>query len=126
MASTSTIISGISFPFRNFGNGVPARAYGIDVIRSAFVTLLRTKQRSRVMRPEVGMNLNKYIFEDVGSVTQSLITREILFQTSVQLPQIQITDIKYTTNPQNQKVIAVNVRYVVQNIQSETGAVPLT
>lgn len=106
--------------------GLPAAAKGVDVFRSALIVLLRSKQRSRVMRPTVGMNLHTLIFEDNGPVLQSLVTREIISQVGIQLPQIDILDIEYSppTNGNDHKM-TVNVKYMIQGIFYQTGTVPV-
>jgi phage baseplate assembly protein W len=126
MPTTNTILAGISFPFRIQGNGLPASAMGVEVIRSALILLLRTRQRTRVMRPSVGMLLHTYIFEDNDSVLQSLITREILTQIGTQLPMVDVQDIQYTQALNNdQHNIMVNVIYIVQGIVDQTGDILL-
>src|SRR5580704_11681621 len=95
-SASNPIIAGISFPFRNQGNGIPAPALGFDVIRSALVVLIRTKKRSRVMRPTIGMNLHRLIFENEGPILHSLIIREVLSQISTQLPMVQVTNVIFT------------------------------
>lgn len=124
--ATPNVIAGISFPFRSQGMGLPAAAKGVDVFRSALIVLLRSKQRSRVMRPTVGMNLHTLIFEDNGPVLQSLVTREIISQVGIQLPQIDILDIEYSppTNGNDHKM-TVNVKYMIQGIFYQTGTVPV-
>lgn len=124
--TTQNILAGISFPFRAQGKGLPTAAKGTDVVKSALIVLIRTKQRSRVMRPTIGMLLHTLIFEDNGPVLQSLITREIISQVGLQLPQVDIFDIEYSPpSDQNDHKVTVNVKYMIQGVMDQTGNVPV-
>lgn len=123
MASATNIISGIAFPYRLQNQGIPAAAQGVDVIRYAIIVLIRTKMRSRLMRPNTGMNLHQLLFEDQGPSLQSLITREILTQLATQLPQVSVQSISFDPPTDKNYTVGVNVRYIVQGIMDQTGTV---
>ena len=121
------VIAGILFPFKNQGRGLPGQAFGVDVIRSSLIVLLKTRKRTRVMRPEIGLQLHRLLFEDQGDILQSLVLREIATGIATQLPMVQIRDIKFRVNSQiSEKVLEVNVLYSIQGILDETGFVNLT
>lgn len=117
----NNVISGISFPFRTEGNGLPAGAKGTDLIRSAFILLLRTPKGSRVMRPTLGTNIESMLFEDVGPLFEAMIQREILIATNDWLPEVGILNIDVRT--EGNKVL-VNVQYEIQGVLDETGDIP--
>jgi phage baseplate assembly protein W len=116
-------IYGISYPFRVEGAGLPAKAVGRDVIKSALITLLKTPKGSRVMRPTLGTNIHKLLFENVGPLLHPLIEREILTAIRDELPMVVVTGINM--NDDNNKV-TVNIFYQVQGVSEETGAVELS
>lgn len=118
--ATSTILAGISFPFRLLGTGLPAPAFGTEVIRSALIVLLRTARGSRVMRPDLGNDLQHMIFEIQGPALQALMTREILNTIADNLPQVVVTNFNFT---ETEHEIQVNVSYNVQGVQDQTGFV---
>jgi len=118
----SSILAGISFPFRIEGVGLPAPAFGTNVIKSALIVLLRTSKGSRVMRPNVGNNLQKLIFENQGPVMRSLIQREILVSINSFLPQVTVRGLDFI---ENEHAIQVNVKYTVQGVTDETGPVTI-
>jgi phage baseplate assembly protein W len=123
--ATTSVLSGISFPFRKQNNGLPARDVGVDVIRSDLILLLRTRKRTRVMQPNIGTNLHLLIFEDQGPILQSLISREIVTSIAAQLPMVNVLNITFQVDNDNQKLTYVNVQYSVQGIVDETGYVEL-
>lgn len=125
MANNTNVIAGISFPYRLQGQGLPAAAMGIEVIRSCIIVLIRTKTRARLMRPTVGMNLHQLLFEDQGQVLQSLITREILTQLSRQIPQVDVQTITFDPPMDKNKTVGVNVTYIVQGVMDQTGTVDI-
>ena len=118
MAQAANVLAGLSFPFRNFGQGIPDQAFGTDVIRSALIVLLRTKKRSRVMNPDIGTNLHYYLFEDVGPFTEALIFQEITSAVANQLPQVTVIDIQFQDINEE---IQVNLVYNVQGVTDQTG-----
>lgn len=114
------ILAGISYPFRVEGAGLPAQAFGTDVVRSALVMLLRTNRRSRVMRPELGPDLLSLIFEVNSPALADIIRREILTAVGNELPMVNIVKIDVYDDS---KVVRVNVLYVIQGVIDETGEV---
>lgn len=74
------------------------------------------------MRPDVGIDLNEMLFEDIGPMTVEIIRDQIRRAVSEQLPQVRIVDLLVETQD---KKITVNLRYVVQGVLDETGAVEL-
>jgi phage baseplate assembly protein W len=118
-----TILSGISFPFRISKKGLPAEAKGTDVIRSALIVLLRTGKRKRVMRPTLGTSIRELLFETNGPIQQSLVRREILSLVSNFLPEVKITEITFKTDRNDEHKLEVNIAYVIQGVQDETGFV---
>ena len=116
------VLSGISYPFRIEGGGLPAVAKGTDVIKSALTVLMRTKKGSRGMRPTLGTNLQRLIFENQGPVMQSLVQREILLAISNFLPQVVVKAMDFVEDNHR---IQVNIRYIVQGVLDQTGFVTI-
>jgi len=74
------------------------------------------------MRPNVGNNLQKLIFENQGPVMRSLIQREILVSINSFLPQVTVRGLDFI---ENEHAIQVNVKYTVQGVTDETGPVTI-
>jgi phage baseplate assembly protein W len=118
----ANVIAGISFPFRIGGAGLPASATGVQVVQSDLIVFLRTPRRSRVMRPTLGTDLQKLIFETTGPVLASLIRREILTGVADEFPMVKIVDIDVKDD---NHTVSVNIRYMVQGVRDETGLVTI-
>lgn len=74
------------------------------------------------MRPDVGIDLNEVLFEDASPMTEEIIRDQIRRAVSEQLPQVRIVDLIVETED---KKLTVNLRYIVQGVLDETGAVEL-
>lgn len=116
----TNILAGISFPFRIEGQGLPAAAKGTEVIRSALIVLMKTGKGSRVMRPTLGNSLQRLVFEISGPPLRALITRELLNSIADNLPQVVVVALDYI---ENNTVVQVNLSYIIQGVQDETGFV---
>tara|TARA_R110000824_G_scaffold40353_12_gene121123 strand:- start:1046 stop:1546 length:501 start_codon:yes stop_codon:yes gene_type:complete len=54
------------------------KAYGRELIKNNLKQLIKTEKGERVMLPDYGLNLNKYLFEPLDEVTFGLIRQDIL------------------------------------------------
>lgn len=112
------ILAGISFPFRIENQGLPAQALGTDVIKSCLVTLLKTEKGSRVMRPTLGTNLKKLLFENSGPFLSSLIRREIITAVRNELPMVQISQIDIKELDHS---VFVDIQYFIYGIPDQVS-----
>jgi len=71
-------VLGLSYPLgSNLGGGYFSRRSGVDMIRDAIKQLLLTEPGERVMLPNFGCNLKKYLFEPLDEITFESIKREV-------------------------------------------------
>lgn len=113
-------LAGVKYPYQKYGNGTPAAASGIEVYDSALRCLLRTFQRTRVMRPELGNIINQLVFEEEGPFLRSRITQTIVESVAESIPQITINFINIT---ESDKLVNVWIGYSVQNSSSVVGPI---
>tara|TARA_Y100000593_G_C4195738_1_gene279214 strand:+ start:136 stop:588 length:453 start_codon:yes stop_codon:yes gene_type:complete len=66
----------------------------IDAIKTNITNLLKTQKGERLMQPNIGLNLKRYLFEPFTEDLQDTIKNEILTTFNVWLPFVQIKDIK--------------------------------
>jgi phage baseplate assembly protein W len=118
----ASVLAGISWPFRIEGNGLPASAKGTEVIKSSLTVLLRTPKGCRVMRPTLGVSIQKLVFENQGPALQSMIQREILAGIANFLPQVVVRKLDFS---EDEHKIQVNVTYSVQGVTDQTGYVTI-
>lgn len=73
-------VLGLSFPLgSNLGGGYFSKSSGINMIKGAVKQLLLTEPGERIMLPNFGCNLKKYLFEPIDEITFESIKREIEF-----------------------------------------------
>lgn len=55
---------GIAFPFQAGAQEFPASATDADLIRQSIIQIIMTQKGERLMRPDFGSNVMRYIFEN--------------------------------------------------------------
>lgn len=73
-------VAGLNFPLGSVRNGgYFSKTTGIDMIKDSVRQLLLTETGERVMLPNYGCNLRKYLFEPLDDITFESIRRDIEF-----------------------------------------------
>jgi len=86
------------------------------MIRQNFKMLLLTSPGERVMEPEFGVGLKKYLFENFNEGTFAKIERDIFRQTEIYLPVITINEISFNTTRMDSNQLGVQIRYAIPNL----------
>lgn len=107
-------VAGIQYPFVQYGQGLPFGVKGPDVYASALFCLLRTNQRSRVMRPTLGTRIQKLIFDTNGPLLKNLITKEILETVGSELPEVLIVGLNIEDSDHS---VDVSINYLIQGVE---------
>jgi phage baseplate assembly protein W len=90
------IAIGVSLPFN--GPGVFNSTYATkDQIKSNLVNLLLTDIGERVMNPNFGTNLKRFLFEGITENNLELLKNNLTNSISVYVPEVTVTNI--TINP---------------------------
>ena len=91
------IFIGIDLPFRK-SNGVEgyfaSTSTTIEAVKNNIRNLLNTQQSERLMQPQLGMNLRKYLFEQFSDETTFSIQNDIVDTFKNWLPFVEIQDIQ--------------------------------
>lgn len=105
------IAIGVSLPFN--GPGVFNSTYSTkDQIKSNLVNLLLTDIGERVMNPNFGCFLKRYLFENITESNISLIKDSVLNSVAFYIPEITIIEIIITPNP-DYNLISITVNYIL-------------
>ena len=73
-------VYGLCFPLGSANDGgIFSRKTGVEMIKDAVKQLLRTEKGERIMLPNFGCNLRKYLFQPLDSTTFENIKRDILY-----------------------------------------------
>jgi|TARA_R110000851_G_scaffold11650_1_gene40750 uncharacterized protein len=94
-----------------------------DALKQNFKNLLLTSPGERVMLPDFGVGMRRFLFEGINGNSFSKITSEIQSQVDRYLPFINIEDVRFITNETNPELSLNEVRVTVQyNIGSIVGS----
>jgi len=103
------IAIGVSLPFN--GPGVFNSTYTTkDQIKSNLVNLLLTDVGERVMNPNFGSNLKRFLFENISDINSENIKNAVLESITYYIPEITIISIILTPNA-DYNLIDLTVKY---------------
>ena len=95
------IFIGIDLPFRK-SNGVEgyfaSTSTTIEAVKNNIRNLVNTHQSERLMQPQLGMNLRKYLFDQFTDETSFSIQNDIVDTFKKWLPFVEIQDIQVNMN----------------------------
>jgi phage baseplate assembly protein W len=83
---------GVSLPFN--GPGVFKKTYSTkEQIKSNLINLLLTDNGERIMNPNFGCNLRRFLFSGITNDNISLLKDNLITKISIYVPEITVTDI---------------------------------
>lgn len=114
---------GVGLPFSV--DGVFSSVYTTkDQLKYNLINFLLTDPRERVFNPNFGVGLRSKVFEQIDQNSFDELKQSIQTQVENQFPQIQITDINITGQPDYN---SVNIRFSYRLLRSnENDSVTLT
>jgi phage baseplate assembly protein W len=105
------IAIGVSLPFN--GPGVFNSTFTTkDQIKSNLVNLLLTSIGERIMNPNFGTELRRFLFEGINDSNSELLKNSLLNSIVIYVPDITVTDISIVPNT-DYNSINLNVNYIV-------------
>lgn len=115
--SKSKKIYGFLFPLgKTYKNGLLPKTSGIELVKNNLIQLLRTERGERVMLPDFGCNLRKYLFEPLDKETFRSIKNEIL--TTINKYAVGVNILKLSVSPLDSYGIeglqAIQVKLIAQ------------
>ena len=111
---------GIDFPFArvpNSGDGYfKTSKTTIDAIKNNIKLLLKTERGERVFQPFLGMNLKRFVFEQMTEDVKLQIENDIVNMFETWLPFVELGDIQITSGPvsANQNKININIIFNIR------------
>jgi phage baseplate assembly protein W len=103
------IAIGVALPFN--APGIFRSTYTTkDQVKSNLVNLLLTTKGERVMNPEFGCGLKKFIFEGITNINIENLKQDLLLNISIFIPEITVTDIVVIPD-YDSNIIDLNVNY---------------
>ena len=112
----SRVSVGIDFPFGR----VPDSADGyfktskttIDAIKNNIKLLLKTERSERLFQPFLGMNLKRFVFEQITEDTKIQIENDIVDTFETWLPFVELRDIEIITDSITEDRNKININIV--------------
>lgn len=90
---------GLNFPFGKkalVGRGYFSKVSGDELVKANILQLLTTKKGERVMLPEYGIDLERYLFEPLDEILFSQISENIQRVIGEYLPEVSILSLSVT------------------------------
>jgi uncharacterized protein len=105
---------GWAFPPRIDVDGSIAQAAYEDDIRQAITIIIGTNPGERVMRPDFGAGLNRFVFEPVSTTTMALVSTRVEEALIDWEPRIDVLDVRVSTDAAERNLLLIEVSYRVR------------
>lgn len=93
-----------------------------DVIKQNFKMLVLTSPGERIMLPNFGVGLRRFLFEPMSTIQFGKIESRIQNQIEQYMPFLSLIDVKFLTQEQDPSVllneVSVSVRYAIPSINT--------
>ena len=123
----SRVSVGIALPFGRQPGG--SRGYfattdtTIDAIKTDIKNLLSTERGERLMQPLLGMNIRRFLFEQITENTVIQIENDIVETFGKWLPFVQLHDINVDIGNQDRNQIKINIVFNISNTPNDLQSV---
>ena len=111
MDSARLFGKGISFPPRVGADGRVVWSQGEDNVRESIRVILLTEQKERIMLPEFGGGLDRYLFEPNTVATRQLIQDRIKKALARWEPRIAVESVIAEPDPNDPQAAIVSITY---------------
>ena len=88
----------------------------LDVVKQNLKTLILTDKGERVMLPEFGAGLRRYLFENSNQTTKYEIQSQIVLQVKRYMPFINIESVDVFEDPNNLNKLVVQIKFLVPSL----------
>lgn len=105
---------GWSFPPALDVTRVPAMVAYEEDIRQSIMIIMGTEPGERIMRPDFGAGLNRFVFEPANTTTMALIQTRVRGALVDWEPRIEVIDVKVTLDPNERNLLLIETTYRVR------------
>lgn len=102
---------GVAFPPRIDGDGRLAFSEGAENVRQSIRVILLTEARERVMRPEFGGGLRRYLFQPNTVATRRLIQEAIVQSVGRWEPRVSLDEVQVEEAEDDPQAAVATLRY---------------
>ena len=117
---------GIDLPFGRQPDGdgyFASTKTTMDAVKNDIKLLLMTQRGERLMQPNLGMNIRRFLFEQITDDTAIEIENDIVDTFETWLPFVQLQDINVDLGDQDRNKIKINVTFNLRNVPTELQSV---
>lgn len=90
-----------------------------EMVKQNFKTLLLTVPGERIMIPDLGVGIKKYLFENKGAGIFESISGAIKNQTKKYMPYIDILDIDIRSDSVSDEIVYIKIVYLIKPVGQE-------
>ena len=101
---------------RNSETGFSVNSTIEDTLRQNFKMLLLTIPGERIMQPDFGVGISRFLFERFDASVFSQIESRIKTQTSEYIPAIRISDITFDSSSTDKNQLGLTISYSIRGI----------
>ena len=95
----------------------------IDAVKEDIRLLLLTQQGERLFQPLLGMNIRRFLFEQIAENTVIEIENDIVATFSRWLPFVQLNDINVDISNQDRNKIKIDIKFNIVNAPNDLQSV---
>ena len=95
----------------------------IDAIKNDIRLLLMTQRGERLFQPLLGMNIRRFLFEQITNDTAIEIENDIVETFQIWLPFVELQNIDVDLGDQNRNKIKINITFNIRNAPTELQSV---
>jgi Bacteriophage baseplate protein W len=116
--STNLYGQSVSFPPRISTDGSMQWSSGELNVRESICIILRTRPGERIMRPDFGCGLDRYLFEPNSIATLRLIQEEVKLSIQRWEPRVTLNDVVVAVNPTDARAVDITIYYTLVATQT--------
>ncbi|HEV7473304.1 MAG TPA: GPW/gp25 family protein [Pyrinomonadaceae bacterium] len=105
---------GWSFPLQVDVTGAPVMVAYEEDIRQAIMIIMGTEPGERIMRPDFGAGLNRFVFEPVNTTTMALVKTRVRESLIDWEPRIDVVSVEVTTDENEKNLLLIEMSYRVR------------
>ena len=95
----------------------------MDAIKNDIRLLLMTQRGERLFQPFLGMNIRRFLFEQITDDTAIEIENDIVDTFQTWLPFVELRDIDVDLGDQDRNKISINITFNIQNAPTDLQSV---
>jgi phage baseplate assembly protein W len=105
--------TGLAFPFRRGATSVPDVATDADLVKMSIQQIIMTMQGERVMRPDVGSSVYRFVFDNNDTTMYHILKIEIRSALAKFEPRVRVEDVSIVPDPVSDTQVIVTITYLV-------------